>query len=108
MKRGFANYLLVAVIILYAYSYAEDAKPLITSIESQAGLYFDEVGNIFFYPTQWKIISYVDLKPTQRLWKQIKTHQVQIANYCKKVQNATWFQLTDCSSFTPYIRTKTK
>jgi hypothetical protein len=108
MKRGVANYLLVAVTILYSYTYAEDAKPLITSIESQAGLYFDEVGNIFFYPTQWKIISYVDLKPTHRLWKQVKTHQVQIANYCKRVQNATWYQLTECSSFTPYIRTKTK
>ena len=91
----------------YLYTYAEDTKPTITSIEFSAGLYFDEIGNIFFYPTQWKIVSYVDLKPTQRLWKQVKKHQSQIAIYCE-VKNATWYPLTDCSSFTPYIRTKTR
>jgi hypothetical protein len=58
----------------YLYTDAEDAKPTITPIESPTGLYFDEKGSVFFYPTQWKMVSYVDLKPTQRLWKQFKTH----------------------------------
>jgi len=92
----------------YLYTYAEDTKPMITSIKSSTGLYFDEIGNIFFYSMQWKIVSYVDLKPTQRLWKQVKIHQSEIAIYCEKVKNATWYPLTDCSSFTPYIRTKTR
>jgi hypothetical protein len=90
----------------YLYTDAEDAKPTITAIESSAGLYFDEIGSVFFYPTQWKIVSYVGLKPTQRLWRQVKTHQSQIAVYCYKVKNATWYSLTDCSSFTPYIKTE--
>jgi hypothetical protein len=77
------------------YAYAEDAKPTITPFISATGLYFDEIGNIYFYPTQSKIVSYVDLKPTQRLWKQVKTRQSQIANYCDKVNNATWYTLTD-------------
>jgi hypothetical protein len=67
-----------------------------------------EIGTVFFYPTQWKIVSYVDLKLTQRLWKQFKTHQSQIAVYCNKVKNATWYSLTDCDSFNPYIKTKTR
>jgi hypothetical protein len=107
---GVTIYLLMTVAILkgyYLYTNAEDTKPMITSIESSTGLYFDEIGNIFFCPTQWKIVSYVDLKPIQRLWKQVKTHQSQIAIYCD-VKNATWYLLTDCSSFTPYIRTKTR
>jgi hypothetical protein len=53
-------------------------------------------------------VSYVDLKPTQRLWKQVKSHQSQISNFCNKVKNVTWYPMTDCESFTPYIRTKTK
>jgi hypothetical protein len=97
----------VAVLRGY-YSGAEDAKSTITPIESLTGLYFDEIGSVFFYPMQWKIVSYVDLKPTQRLWRQFKTHQSQIADYCNKVKNATWYALTDCSSFTPYIKTKTR
>jgi hypothetical protein len=105
-----ANYLLMTVSILawcYSHTFAEDTKPTITPIES-TGIYFDEIGNVFFYPTRWKIVSYVDLKPTQRLWKQVKIHQFQILNYCNKVQNTTWYQMTDCSGFTPYIRTKTR
>jgi len=111
MRSGVTVYLLMTVAVLkgyYLYTYAEDTKPTITATESSAGLYFDEIGNVFFYSTQWKILSYVDLKRNQRLWKQVKTHQSQIAIYCEKDKNDTWYPLTDCSSFTPYIRTKTR
>jgi len=111
MRSWVTIYLWVAVVILKGYdlyTHAEDTKLTITPIESSAGLYFDEIGNVFFYTTQWKIVSYVDLKPTQRIWKQVKTHHSQIAMYCEKVKNATWYPLTDCSSFTPYLRTKTR
>ena len=87
---------------------AEDLKPTVSPIESHAGLYFDEIGQIFFYPTQWKVVSYVNLKPTQLLWKQGKAHQLQIMNYCLKIHNTTWYSLTDCRAFTPYIRSKVK
>jgi len=72
------------------------------------GLYFDEVGQIFFCPTQWKVVSYVNLIPTQLLWKQVKAHQLQIVNYCLQIHNTTWYSLTDCQSFTPYARSKVK
>ena len=87
---------------------AEDLKPTITPIESQTGLYFDEIRQIFFYPTQWKVVSYVNLKPTQFLWKQVKAHQLQIMNYCLKIHNVTRYSLTDCRAFAPYIRSKVK
>ena len=67
----------------------EELKPTVTPIESHTGLYFDEIGQIFFYPTQWKVVSYVNLKPTPFLWKQVKAHQLQIVNYCFRIQNAT-------------------
>jgi hypothetical protein len=83
-------------------------KPNIKAIDSSTGLYFDVMGQIFFYPTQWKVVSYVNLKPTQMLWKQVKGYQSQIINYCMKVQNATWYSLTDCRAFAPYIRPKVR
>jgi len=35
----------------------EEFKPSITPIEPHTGLYFDEIGQIFFYPTLWKVVS---------------------------------------------------
>jgi hypothetical protein len=62
------NYLLMTLVIIKwccAFTRAE--------VESHAGLYIDEIGQVFFYPTQWKVVSYVNLKPTQMLWKQVKS-----------------------------------
>jgi hypothetical protein len=81
-------------------------KPSITAIDSSTGLYFDEMVQVFFYPTQWKVVSYVSLKPTQLLWRQVKAHQLQVASYCMKIQNTTWYSLTDCRAFMPYVRSK--
>jgi hypothetical protein len=54
---------------------AEEVKPTITSIDSHEELYFDEMGQVFFYPTEWKVVSYVTLRPTQTLWRQVKAQQ---------------------------------
>ena len=34
------------------------ANPTINQIHSQAGIYFDEMGQVLFYTTQWKMVSY--------------------------------------------------
>ena len=80
MKLRVGHWIITIAIIGWhcMFPYAGEVKPTITEIESQTGLYFDELGQIFFYPTQWKIVSYVNLKPTQLMWKQVKSHQLQI------------------------------
>jgi len=94
--RGECYLLMTVAIIKWCYlcTCAEEVKPTIVSIDSPAGLYFDEMGQVFFYPTQWKIVSYMNLKPTQMLRKQVKTHQLQIVIYSNKIHNATWYPLT--------------
>jgi hypothetical protein len=81
-------------------------KQSIKVIDSSTGLYFYEMGQNFFYPTQCKVVSYINLKPTQLLWKQVKAQQLQIANICMKMQIATWYPLTDCQAFAPYVQSK--
>ena len=78
---------IAVAIIQRCCVHAEDInlKPSVKAIDSTVGLYFDEMEQIFFYPTQWKIVSYIDLKPAQLLWKQVKAHQIQISNYCVKI-----------------------
>ena len=83
-------------------------KPTIAWIHSPTGLYFDEMGQKFFYPTQWKVGNYVNLKPTQKLRKQVKAHQLQVVNYCIEIHNTTWYPLTDYRAFTPYTRSKVR
>jgi hypothetical protein len=95
---------LVIVTWCCEFTRAEELKPTIASIESRVGLYFGEFGQLFFYPTQWKVVSYVNLKPTQMLCKQVKSQQSQIVNYCNKIHNVTWYSLIECRPFTPYIR----
>jgi hypothetical protein len=56
----------------------QDTNLTITHINSQAGLYFDEMGQILFYTANWKIISYADLKPAELQWRQVKEHQTKI------------------------------
>jgi hypothetical protein len=60
---------LAIMTLCCTFTRAEEVKPTIASIESNAGLYFDEIGQVFFYPVKWKVVSYVNLKPIQMLWK---------------------------------------
>ena len=88
----------------WVFIHTETAIPTITQINSQSGLYFDEMGQIFLYTTQWKIVSYADLKPVQLLWRQVKERQMKIVECCAKVKNETWYHLTDCHAFASYVR----
>jgi len=89
-------------------THTEKISPTLTQINSQAGLYFDEIGQILFYTTQWKIVSYADLKPVQLQWRQVKEHQMKIGEYCMKVKNETWYNLTDCHAFASCVWSKIK
>jgi hypothetical protein len=59
----------------------------VDEIDSKTGIYFDEVGVVIFYPTKWKIVTYIDLEPTYELWKQIKFHQRKISEFCQKIKD---------------------
>jgi hypothetical protein len=84
------------------------SEPTTTPISFQTGIYFDEMGQILFYTTQWKVVNYANLKPVQIKWKQVKEHQSKFTEYCGKIQNQTWYYLTDCNAFASYMRSKLK
>ena len=92
--------------VVWHTTYAEESKPTITTIDSPTTLYFDAGGQLFVYPTQWKVVTYVNLRPTYSLWRQVKAHQLQIVNSCAKIRNTTWYAMTDCQSFASYVRSK--
>jgi methyl-accepting chemotaxis protein len=66
------------------------------------------MGTIFFYPTKWKVVTYINLEPTRELWKQTKTHQKKIADFCRKIKDKNWYHYTDCVAFDQYMKSKNK
>jgi hypothetical protein len=87
-------------------------KPLqaqeIQEINSKTGIYFDEVGTVQFFPTKWKVITYINLEPTRELWRQTKSQQRKIIDLCRKITNKEWYHITDCIAFEQYVKSKNK
>jgi methyl-accepting chemotaxis protein len=80
----------------------------IETINSKTGIYFDELGTIIFYPVKWKVITYIDLEPTQELWRQTKNHQRKISDFCQKIKEKDWYHYTDCTTFDQYMKSKSE
>jgi hypothetical protein len=93
---------LVSILALWKHVQAQQAEP----ISSQAGIYYDEIGTISFYPTTWKVVSYLNLQPTRDLWRKVKDHYRQVVSYCQTLEKKPWYQYTDCSSFKQYVASK--
>jgi hypothetical protein len=77
-------------------------------IPSTSGIYYDEIGTVYLYPTKWKVISYVNLSPHGDLWKATKMIQGKIVEYCSKIKSREWYYLTDCRASLPYFEAKAK
>jgi hypothetical protein len=92
-----------ALMGLWVLLSTQGTDPTINEIDSQAGLYFDEMGQILFYTAHWKMISYANLRPVQLQWKQVKEHPAKIVETCAKMKNETWYHLTDGHAFASYI-----
>jgi hypothetical protein len=78
----------------------------ITQITSQTGVYFDSVGDVYFFSTELNLVTYVDLSPVKDLWRQTKERIVTLSEMCNRLSNETWFIYTDCRPSTPYFQSK--
>jgi hypothetical protein len=78
----------------------------ITQITSQTGVYFDNIGVVYFFPAEWSLVTYVDLRPVKDLWKQTKERIVRLSEMCNRLSNETWFIYTDCIPSAPYFQSK--
>jgi hypothetical protein len=75
----------------------------VQEVKSKTGLYFDEIGTMIFYPTKWKVVTYINLEPSRELWKQAKTQQRKIIDFCSKIKDKKWYHYTDCIAFDQYV-----
>jgi hypothetical protein len=78
----------------------------ITQITSQTGVYFENIASVYSFPTEWNLVTYVDLRPVKDLWKQTKERIVTLTELCNRLSNGTWFIYTDCRASAPYFQYK--
>jgi hypothetical protein len=90
------------MIILWRHVQTQQIEP----ITSEAGIYYDEVGTVSFYPMTRKVVSYLNLQPTRDLWRKVKDHYRQVILYCQQLEGKAWYHYTDCGSFPQYVNTK--
>jgi hypothetical protein len=93
---------LINILALWKHVQTQQTEPL----SSQAGIYFDEIGTISFYPTTWKVVSYLNLQPTRDLWRKVKAHYKQVVSYCQTLEMKPWYHYTDCNSFKQCVVSK--
>ena len=79
------------IIHLYGVAAKEVTNNDVTPISSRTGVYFDSIGKLQLYPIQWKVVSYIDLGPVRDSLQQIKTHQGNLNDYCRRWKNESWY-----------------
>jgi hypothetical protein len=67
-------WILSSMFILWRHVQTQQTEPL----TSEAGIYYDEVGTVSFYPMTWKVVSYMNLQPTWDFWRKVKDHYRQV------------------------------
>ena len=97
-----------AVIITFCIWWSQLQGQTVEEIESKTGIYFDEIGTVQFYPTKWKVATYINLEPTMELWRQTKFHQRKVTEFCQRIKGKNWYHYTDCSGFGQYMKSKNK
>ena len=77
---------------------------------TETGIYFDHIGTLYVYPSEWKVITYVELGPAKELWVNTKSQMIKLTNICKEIekQNQTWYIYTGCQQTIPYLVSKRK
>jgi hypothetical protein len=56
----------------------------------------------------WKVVSYLNLQPTQDLWRKVKDHYKQVVAYCQILEEKRWYHYTNCNLFKQYVVSKIK
>ena len=75
-------------------------------LEKSSGLYYEQAGIIQLYPLKWKVISYVNIEPTLKLWLSTKKQVNIMKKFCANYENETWYHYTDCEALNQYTQKK--
>ncbi|KAJ4452181.1 hypothetical protein ANN_03699 [Periplaneta americana] len=78
------------------------------AINSQSGIYFDHIRDVWFSPHYWNVLTTIDLQPIQSLYITLQQGIVTLQNECNGVKQFTWYHKTDCDHGIMHIQAKHK
>jgi hypothetical protein len=74
----------------------------IQTFKESPGLYYDHLGEAQLYNTEWKIITYINLRDAEQNFRVVKDYAQMSINFCKKYINTFWVNYTDCIKDIPH------
>ena len=54
------------------------------------GLYYDFIGEVQLYNTEWKIVTYINLEAVDDNFKTVKNYAQMSADFCKRYEHKVW------------------
>ena len=95
-----------ALIFLLTATAALDAT--LQKFEKSPGLYYDYVGEVQLYNTEWKPLTYVDLQEADRNLETVVKYAELSKDFRKKHEHSFWINFTDCVRIARYTDRKVK
>jgi hypothetical protein len=60
------------------------------------GLYYDFIGKVQLYNTEWRIVTYINLETADDNFKTVKNYAQMSADFCKRYEHKLWVNYTGC------------
>ena len=89
-----------ALIFLLTATAALDTT--LQKFEKSPGLYYDCVGEAQLYNTEWKLLTYVDLREADQNLDTVVKYAQLSKDFCKNHEHTFWVNLTDCVKIARY------
>jgi ribosomal protein L10 len=67
------------------------------------GLYYNHIGEAQLYNTEWKLLTYIDLREADQNLESVKKYAQLSMEFCKQHEHTYWINITDCMKITHYM-----
>jgi len=91
---GFKPWVAALVSLIYSLTLALDVT--VQQFKESPALYYDHVGQVKLYSTEWNLITYIDLEIADRNFETVENCVQMSAEFCKRHEHLFWTNYTGC------------
>ena len=82
------------VILLLALSTSTAAlDATLQNFKESPGLYYDHIGEVQLYNTEWRLLTYIDLQEADQNLESTKKYALLLLEFCRKHEYTYWVML---------------
>jgi hypothetical protein len=101
MTPAIRRWILIPLLTLLTSTAALDAT--LQRFKESPGLYYDYIGEAQIYSTEWKLLTYIDIREADLNLESTKKNAQLSIEFCDKHEHTYWINLTDCTKINRYI-----